>query len=347
MIVTYLRSSSYGSWDMCPQSYFLSYPLGIKQPSSKKMCLGSIVHKALELLAKKKLASQENQPKFFETEMGIEFDTVGLTVDESVEVAYKYYSEKESHLDWAKGDNKQCHNWTNDTLTMSNGIWNPLTRNIVEPEKYFDFTIDEPWAKYAYTLPDGSTLEGQLAMKGTTDLITRLDDDTLENIDWKTGRRIAWHNGEIKTYKKLMTDAQLRMYYYALATKLYPDVKHIIMSIVFIQDSKLDKVTRNRMSFSLPFDRDIDLLKTEEMIKQRFNEIKACNRPKLKKSWRCKSFCFFGKNNWQDTDTTICDHFEMETRKLGMTGVIKKYADIAAISSYGDGGGKSEKVKDD
>lgn len=349
MIITYLRSSSYGSWDFCQNQYFMQYPLGIRQPSSKKMTLGSIVHKALEILARQKLAMQETQPKFHEDEMDVDFDVDTLTVQEAVDVSYTFYANKEAHIDWRPADLRQCHNWTNDTLTMSNGIWNPLKRDIVKPELFFDFEIEEPWARYAYTLPDGGTLEGQLSLKGTTDLVTRINDDTLEVVDWKTGMRKDWATGEIKTWKKLRNDPQLRMYFYAMC-RLFPQIKYIIMSIVFIQDSKLDKETKNRGSYSMPYERAIDLQRTEDMIKRRFEEIKNSNRPKLNRTWKCKSFCFFGKNNWKDTNTTICEHMHNETRLYGLTGVVKKYGDIKAISNYGDGGGSSKRddlIKED
>lgn len=338
MIITYLRSSSYGSWDFCQQSYMLTYGLGIKQPSSKKMTIGSIVHKSLEMLARKKLAMQEERSSFKEEEINIDIDTESLTVDEAVELAFAFYKDKEAHIDWRPADLKECHRWTNDTLTMSNGVFNPLTKNIVAPELYFDIEFPQEWAHYAYTLPDGRLLEGQLSIKGTSDLLVKVDENTLECQDYKTGRRVDWSNGDIKTWKKLMKDPQLLIYYYAISY-LFPQYKYLIMSIIFMKEMKLDKDTQNRASFSLPYDRDIHFEVAEKMIRKRFEEIKLSNRPKLSRSWRCKSFCFFGKNNWKDTNTTICEHIYNETRALGLTGVMKKYADFSKITSYGSGGG--------
>ena len=57
MIITYFRSSSLNRWKYCPQSYFFEYVLGYKGPPNPKAVKGTIVHKAWEILAKKKLAT--------------------------------------------------------------------------------------------------------------------------------------------------------------------------------------------------------------------------------------------------------------------------------------------------
>ena len=51
MIITYLRSSSYGTHSMCPQQYMMEYILGIRSPSNQKADKGTIVHKVMEILA--------------------------------------------------------------------------------------------------------------------------------------------------------------------------------------------------------------------------------------------------------------------------------------------------------
>ena len=54
MIITYLRSSSYSQWDMCPFAYYMQYTLGWRTPSGKAADIGSISHKAMEFLAQQK-----------------------------------------------------------------------------------------------------------------------------------------------------------------------------------------------------------------------------------------------------------------------------------------------------
>ena len=90
--------------------------------------------------------------------------------------------------------------WT--FLTHNNGQFDPRLRDVYHPEPHFDIPIEEDWAKFEYEI-NGEKVEGQLAIKGTIDLVTKIDDDTIEVIDWKTGRRMDWATGEVKDYKKL------------------------------------------------------------------------------------------------------------------------------------------------
>ena len=141
-------------------------------------------------------------------------------------------------------------------------MFDPRNRNILCPEQHFDFEIKKPWAQYSYDTPEGK-LEGYLALKGTIDLITLVNDNTIEVIDWKTGKRLDWATGQEKTLEKLQNDPQLRIYYYAIS-HLYPHIKNVIFSIYFINDGG---------PFSICFDKS-DLAKTEDMLRQKFDIVK-------------------------------------------------------------------------
>ena len=51
MIVTYIRSSSYNNYDYCQLQYFITYVLGHQSDSGKKADMGTMAHKAMEILA--------------------------------------------------------------------------------------------------------------------------------------------------------------------------------------------------------------------------------------------------------------------------------------------------------
>ena len=129
-----------------------------------------------------------------------------------------------------------------------------------------------------------------MAIKGTIDLVTRIDNDTIEVIDWKTGRRLDWATGEEKTYDKLREDAQLLLYNYAIS-KMYPDYKQAIMTIFYVKDGG---------PFSMCFDSK-DQKNFLEMLRVRFEEIKKNNVPQLlsqdRSHWKCTKLCHFYKNN--------------------------------------------------
>ena len=168
-------------------------------------------------------------------------------------------------------------------------MFDPRNRQIISPEQHFDFVIEKPWAKYDFKTPDG-ILSGYLGLKGTIDLITLANKNTIEIIDWKTGRRLDWATGEEKTQEKLERDPQLRIYHYAIS-KLYPEIDHIIFSIYFINDGG---------PFSICFDKK-DLSETEDMLRRKFDTIRLTKKPKLNKCWMCTKLCHFGKTTFGNT----------------------------------------------
>ena len=132
-----------------------------------------------------------------------------------------------------------------------------------------------------------------------------------------TGRRLDWATGEEKTYKKLCSDPQLRLYHYALS-KLYPDMDQIIMTIYFINDGG---------PFTMAYSKE-DLVETEQMLKKRFEEIRDNVRPSLITNpyhkWKCSKICHYGKTQHpKDPSKTICEYINCQTRKIGIDGVVK------------------------
>jgi hypothetical protein len=339
VLITFFRSSSYNTWSFCPMQYYLTYTVGYSNPPvNNKATKGTIVHKGLELLARRKLAEQQGEKEFLDPEIGKQY-AVDLPIEQAFSEAWLYYTEKESHWLWSGKDRSDCWAWFNNAIEFNNGMWNPLRREILHPEQYFDFVIEKPWAKYNYLLPDGRKMAGYLGLKGTMDLITKLDNETIENIDWKTGQRKDWATGQRKDWRKLRDDPQLRLYHYAM-TRLYPDVPHIIITIVFVQDGG---------AFSLDFGpRDIPV--TESMIRERFEKIRDCERPPRiitipSQNWKCQRLCSFYSKKLDDSDKSICDGIHDEIVELGISKVTAKRADLKKTLRYGEGGGMSNRDK--
>lgn len=281
---------------MCAQQYFIEYSLGIRSPSNKKADKGTICHKVLEILAYIKLTEQNNEHKhykkqeqFYNDDIIGQVDINNYSLDHIIEQVYSYYSSQFKHHEWTPKDLKDCRLWVNKAITDHNTIFDPRNRNILQPEQHFDIVIEKPWSKYSYKTKEG-LLEGYLAIKGTIDLITSVDDNTIEIVDWKTGRRLDWATGEEKTLAKLQNDPQLRMYHYAVS-HLYPQIDHIIFTINFINDGG---------AFSVCYDKS-DLSQTEDMIRKKFETIKNTTKPQLNKSWKCTKLCHFGKTTFENT----------------------------------------------
>tara|TARA_R100000664_G_scaffold34249_1_gene55769 strand:+ start:10566 stop:11543 length:978 start_codon:yes stop_codon:yes gene_type:complete len=304
---------------MCPHAYYLTYVLGHSSPSGQKAEQGTIVHKVMECLAAAKKCHQDQTNTFVDDafgEMTVDYEYMYTDeyIKELIERSIDHYTKSSLHH-WQPRHFKECRKWSWDAIEYCNGAFDPRKRNIVEPEGAFNFEIDEDWSNYEYELPSGEALSGKLSMKGTIDLITEVRPGIYEVIDWKTGRRLDWATGKEKTYKKLTTDPQLRIYHYALS-KIYPDIEQFIMTIFFIKDGG---------PYTLSFTKD-DMEDTKKMIKKRFQEIKRTKVPSLKKSWKCTRICHFGKNEHPSGEInpktgnphTICSYVANKIRKKGM-----------------------------
>lgn len=192
MITTYFRSSSLNNWSYCQLQYFLTYVLGHYSPSGQKADMGTITHAVFETLAISKKRLQTGKRKT----MKVTHDPLGdfsfseseLYTDEFVykvlNRSFEFYKKHCSHNTFDSKSYDFCEKMVWDTLRYNSGQFDPRNRTIVDTEPHFDFAIDEPWAKFSFDGPDGK-IEGNLAVKGTIDLITELPDRTIEVIDWK------------------------------------------------------------------------------------------------------------------------------------------------------------------
>lgn len=323
MLVTYIRSSSYNNYAYCQMQYFITYVLGHQPDSGKKAELGTIVHKVMETLAKLKKYQQDNPKKLT---LSIEDDALKsvsikrneffktTTVENILSQSFDFYTSDSKHS-FTKGDKNLCTELVWDTLKYNDGQFDPRYRKIVAAEPHFDIPIEEEWAHYEYEV-NGEKIKGQLAIKGTIDLVTETEDGILEAIDWKTGKRLDWATGEEKTYGKLCSDPQLLLYNYALS-KLFPDYKQSIMSIFFIKDGG---------PFSMCFD-ESDKTRFLDMLKIRYLEIQKNNNPRPisqnRDNWKCTKLCHYCKNNWPGTETNMCIYIENSIKTNGMEQTIK------------------------
>ena len=358
MIISYLRSSSYNNWSFCEMQYYLTYGLGWSFPACQKAEMGTIVHKALECLANINKISQTKKKFTFKDDcigdikvdsnwMKMEFlsdaevDFVNKSrkaksiykhkcdieyghcregvdlVEEIFDRVFDYYVSRSTHK-WTKANRKHCHNWTWMPLDYKGGMFDPRKIDILDVEQKFDIEIDREWAKYDYELPNGERLTGKLAIKGTIDLITG-DDDIVEIVDWKTGQRLDWNTGEVKTYAKLKKDPQLMLYYYA-AKHLYPNAKQVILSIYYVRDGG---------PYTICFDdRHIDEM--ESLLEKRFKEIVACQTPKMlhpeQRGWKCEKLCPFFKNKFDESDRdNMCITAHRHVELHGLDATTKTY----------------------
>lgn len=224
-------------------------------------------------------------------------------VEKLIQKSYDYYSTR-IEQDWKPSHLRDITNFVWMTLDFSVGkkvgIYDPRRSNVLAVEPHFDFELEEDWAKYKYEYK-GETIEGQLSMKGTIDLVTQLDKDTIEVRDYKTGLRVQFDKDEdnVKTYEKLTTDTQLLLYNLAVR-KMFPQYKHVICTIFFIRDGG---------PFSIPMDNEgcIDLIK--EKIHKKFDQIRyevPEQRDPYHNDFRCKYMCPLFKNSFPKAPGVNC-----------------------------------------
>ena len=330
MLITYVRSSSYNNYSYCQMQYFITYVLGYQSKSGKKADMGTMVHKVMEVLAGLKKYEQDKPKVKF---LKVDDDAIGKfkckkeelhtdeLVNKLVDLSIDAYEAKSPHT-FNKKDREEIAKTAWCFLTHGDKQFDPRLRDIHYPEPHFDIPIEEDWAKFEYER-DGKMVQGQLAIKGTIDLVTKINDDTIEVIDWKTGRRMDWATGEVKDYKKLENDPQLLLYYYAIS-KLYPEFPNRIMSIFFYKDKDGDP---DPSPFSLCFAPE-DEARFLEMLKNRVSEIRQNVEPKpldsTRKHWKCTRLCHFCKTDWPDTDQNMCIFIENHLKEHGMEKTVSE-----------------------
>ena len=332
MLVPYIRSSSYGNWDFCQMQYYIIYVLGFQNKTLLKAELGTATHKVMEVLGVCKKALQDGDARKSHT---INDDAIGDVtftqkslntdefVDEIIQRSYDWYM-SQSENDWVDNnlrvsvDGKSITDTFQFVKTLAykglndwKGVCDPRTRNILDMEPHFDLPIEEDWAHFEYE-KNGEKVKGQLAIKGTIDMVTQPKDDTIEVIDWKTGERKNFATSEEKDYAALCKDPQLLLYNHALS-RLYPDVPNRIMTINFL---------RSGGPFSMAFDDDDDAMFIG-MLKRRFTEITNAKRvypvSQSRNNWKCKYTCAFSKPD-PETGEMICKKVENEIKVHGIDG---------------------------
>jgi len=298
---------------------------------------GNVVHKALELLARRKLAEQNGHKTFREEEIGKEWRTDRMTSELALEEGWNHYSKKAPYWDWNNQELATCRYHLSVVLNHNGGMYSPLKRTIVCPEQYFDLPIEADWAKRRLYHPHlGKAVDVQLAIKGTVDLVVEstFSPKVLQYIDWKTGSRNDWTSKKKpvpkKDFAKLCQDPQLRMYHWAL-WKLYPGIEDILITIFYVADGG---------PFVIPLRKD-DLADTEEMFRKKFDQIHSVTVPEdIVGSDKCK-WCFHGKTPLSGGKVSACEQVGSEILELGIDRVIAKHGNPDSISAYADGGGRT------
>lgn len=220
-----ISPSGDSTWDHCPHQFFISYHLNLPRSNTVKTLKGTITHKVLEILAKakknidagQKIVNDEVLGGDYDIDMvqwlkprhlsSIEIETINKSrkdkkkfktpvflpdnavrygdvyVNNIISLAYTWFTAKYSDLVWTQEEWQDVNNFV--WIVLEGGIYDPRFKKIVATEQFFDIPILMDWAKYSYNMPDGSTKEGHLSIRGVIDLVVDAGDGVYEVIDWK------------------------------------------------------------------------------------------------------------------------------------------------------------------
>ena len=136
MKIQFFRSSLYNSWDWCQHQTALQYAFGFPSKSGIKAALGTITHKALQIIADQKLAIQNNLSSIEDVELG-QFNVNNEDIEEITTKAFNYYKKIESHLILSDVHLAECIYNVDKALKYCNGLVSPKNKKIVAPSTWF------------------------------------------------------------------------------------------------------------------------------------------------------------------------------------------------------------------
>lgn len=316
MNIQYCRASSYNTYYDCQCKYFYEYVLNLPSPAGKKANLGTIVHLVLEILAKAKKTNHHLLHDKFTDYRWL----LGVVI--------KRFSQEETRWKYTEDDIKFCIKNIENVL---NSTHSPLSLDILKTEQRFQIPIMRPEFHVSYyDLIKKQEIESWFELRGTVDLIYKIDNETLGILDWKTGERKCWIKGTEKQYEDFENDFQLRMYDLAVSL-LYPQYKHRLITIFF---------TRSGGPFTVSFS-DKQREETYNLILKHYNEAKRNNLPtrikeeKRDQLWKCEYVCHFGKTKDQNGHS-ICDRLNYYLNTHGIDQTIIRVNELKTSSKSED-----------
>jgi CRISPR/Cas system-associated exonuclease Cas4 (RecB family) len=263
-----LSASRLKTYLQCPFKYYLTYVVGIRRPDTfatlngriihtqlEKMSLGHMKHWKLELLARYKRYQPWTLHKNY-----LQHEHECETCASLSEVPSYHGAIEDLFI-----NDKNCPKWhIKEAVNLIDDI---LIREI----NPFDYPLIDAEHKFKLHIGDNVYINGFI------DLVSRLDDETIEIRDWKTGN---W----LPSYADVREDAQLRIYDLA-ASILFPQYKNRLLTLDYIKHKcftfVIDEAERE--------DNRLWLIDMAKKIEADMNPRRISNSPS--KFWKCKALC--------------------------------------------------------
>lgn len=275
MKITKCSNSAIDSYRFCPFQYYLHYIMEIETSKGKSAAIGNIVHQTFEWMAALKKRNKTN------------VDPMWL-----FDKAWDMYPHKDLRRHTTRGesaDYKKTRDIVNKIVDDEN--YNPYKLNVIQAEKWFE--IDLPGEDFE-VIDNG--IKRQLKVRGFIDLIHELDKDTIEIVDWKSGKRDSPFDTTKMDFYGLSKKLQGGLYYLA-SILLYPQYKNRILTFYYIADGGPTTITLDETDIPIILSR----------LYGHFKTIKKDSLVRRNRSWKCK-LCGYNKNDvcskiWSDYNT--------------------------------------------
>jgi RecB family exonuclease len=292
-----LSISGIQAFNKCSWAWYLKYICKQREPSGKAATLGSIVHKVLELLA---IAKRNNKLAKYNYP------------DKLLDIVFRSFQRKNSHLDLGDAELYLCNKWMNIVFASR---YDPRELDIIDAEHQFFMELKDKGFHYRVNdYETGQEKTGNLIFNGVIDLIHKIDNDTIEIVDWKSGKRKDWSTGKNKEIDDFRKDLQLASYY-LVAREKFPEYKHILVTIYYIVDGGPYTVCLDDSDLKNAYDRlyrnFIKIIQTETP-----NRLIDDNTRK-NEHFFCKKVCHFGVQIDEQEGERLCRKYWNEYRELG------------------------------
>lgn len=292
MRIKSLSHSSANNYEICPWKYFLVYQLGFEDVGGPASVLGNIAHTVLEILSRASMLKHDPNSKVW-------------NINWLMEKTYNHYMRKKPEIVSSIQSDK-LKKVSKGIADLLNSEYTPIRDNTIGIEFRFGIQLKEP--KFSIKRKEDGELQ-YLQLNGFIDRIDKIDDKTIEIIDYKTGKRETWGSTEKKKKDAgdLFLDMQPRLYHLAAKEK-FPWAENIIVTFIYMVDGG---------AISVPFT-DEDIETTKDMISRKFRAIQANEDPqRIYGNWMCR-FCTFYKD---ETCQSVWD----EKNEFGSEYVLNKY----------------------
>ena len=298
MKITKCSASAIQTYEHCNFKYYMSRVLNMEDAAGKAALQGTIVHQVFEWMGKLKRKNKTHiDPEWL------------------LERSWDMHTAKNPHIEirrtTSKGeaaDFRKCRESVE--VILNDDTYNPYKmENIIDSERWF--SVEFPGEEW-------ETHEGeQFRTRGFIDLVRELDKETIEIIDWKTGKRLDFYTRQPIDVLQLMREIQPRLYHLA-SCMIYSEYKNIVITFYYTSDG-------GPVTISLSLE---DIPHTIAAIWAFFKRVEKDTLFRRNRSWKCR-MCAYNKND-------ICTKVWSDLHTLGSEFVEQKYVDMTVEQQRAD-----------